>query len=284
MYDKIVKSGQSQLQYGPNNNRIYLMHLASQDMPGILDTLDHMANTHGYTKVFAKIPEDFSKSFLENGYVIEATVPDYYKGETNCIFLGKYRDEKRKSPVDGKRNNHVIETALSKKPLAGSEYNLSNDSLPSGFYFKKTELKDAKQMARLYAKVFDSYPFPVFEAEYIEETMNDNVVYFSIWKEDEIVALSSCEMYIKDESVEMTDFAVLPAYRGQKFSYFLLHQMEEEMKKNKIKTSYTIARSSSYGMNNTFARCGYDFSGTLIKNTQIGGEIEDMNVWYKSLI
>jgi len=59
--------------------------------------------------------------------------------------------------------------------------------------------------------------------------------------------------------------------------------MEKEMRKREIKTAYTIARSTSYGMNSTFAKCGYSFKGRLIKNTQIGGDIEDMNVWSKAL-
>jgi hypothetical protein len=47
---------------------------------------------------------------------------------------------------------------------------------------------------------------------------------------------------------------------------------------------YTIARAISVGMNITFARCGYDFGGTLVNNTQIAGRIESMNVWYKNCI
>lgn len=50
-----------------------------------------------------------------------------------------------------------------------------------------------------------------------------------------------------------------------------------------IKTAYTIARSTSFGMNKTFARQGFDFGGTLVNNTLIGDTIESMNVWYKAL-
>ena len=49
-------------------------------------------------------------------------------------------------------------------------------------------------------------------------------------------------------------------------------------------TTYTIARSLSLGMNLTFAKGGYSFAGTLVNNTQISGQIESMNVWYKHLL
>lgn len=283
MYDTIIKKGHSQLQHGLQNNRIYLMDLAKEDMPEILVTLDQMADTYGYTKIFAKVPKNDSIAFVENGYAAEAVVPGFFNGAQDCIFMGKYRDKDRGMEVDQKLNNDVIETALLKRPTESLELKLGNKQLPNDFSLKKAMPSDAEEMSRLYAKVFESYPFPVFEADYIQETMNDHVVYFAIWKGSEIVALSSCEMYIEDESVEMTDFAVLPAYRGYNFSYFLLTEMEKEMRKNKIKTAYTIARSCSYGMNSTFAKHGYGFSGRLVKNTQIGGKIEDMNVWYKAL-
>ena len=36
-------------------------------------------------------------------------------------------------------------------------------------------------------------------------------------------------------------------------------------------------------MNITFAKHGYSFAGTLTNNTQISGQLESMNVWYKAL-
>jgi len=55
------------------------------------------------------------------------------------------------------------------------------------------------------------------------------------------------------------------------------------MKARGIKTAYTIARAASPGMNITFGRAGYAFSGRLKNNTQIAGDLESMNVWHKPL-
>ena len=43
------------------------------------------------------------------------------------------------------------------------------------------------------------------------------------------------------------------------------------------------SRLISGGMHITFARRGYRFGGTLVNNTDISGQIESMNVWYKTL-
>lgn len=284
MYDIIIKQGESQLQHGPENDRIYLMNLAKEDMPGILDTLDEMALTYGYTKIFAKVPEDFIEDFKGDGYMEEAVVPGFFNGTKDCLFMGKYKNEERSVQVDKELNEKIIETAMAKGIANFPKIKEKDYKLAEGLSFKMAMSSDAEEMSHLYAKVFDSYPFPVYNPEYIRETMEENLVYFAIWKEDQIIALSSCEIYIESQSVEMTDFAVLPEYRGQGIAYFLLNEMESEMKGNNIKTAYTIARSNSYGMNSTFAKCGYNFTGTLVKNTQIGGTIEDMNVWYKTLV
>lgn len=281
MYDTIITLGNSKIQHGQKNHRIYLMHLADQDMPEILTKLDDMAKAYGYSKIFAKVPKSSAKKFLEKGYVSEATVPGFYKDVEDCIFMSKFLTSERNIPVDLTLNKKVVEIASSKKPKDASA--LQFGELPEAYSFRLATESDAPKMAAVYAKVFDSYPFPVFNPAYIKETMADNVIYFGIWNGNEIIALSSCEMCVEDKNVEMTDFAILPQYRGHNFSYYLLGQMEKEMKKKEIKTAYTIARSASFGMNNTFAKCGYSFCGTLIKNTQIGGTIEDMNVWYKAL-
>ena len=81
----------------------------------------------------------------------------------------------------------------------------------------------------------------------------------------------------------MTDFAVLEKYRGNHISLYLLKMMEEEMKKIGIKKAYTMARALSYGMNISFSKMGYLYSGTVINNANISGDLESLNIWHKDL-
>lgn len=281
MYDSIERVKNSDIHHGSQNSRIYLMHLTKDDVPEIFDVLNQMAKVHGYTKIIAKVPESVSDLFLKNGYVSEAVVPRFFSGAEDCMFMSKFMEHKRSEPNDKELNQKVLETAFLKAPVEPAVF--EKNKLDQEFVLRKAVSFDGDRMVELYSRVFESYPFPIFHSDYIKKTMENHVVYFGIWKGDEILALSSCEMSDQDENVEMTDFAVHPDYRGYRFAYYLLVQMEKEMKKYNRKTAYTIARSCSFGMNHTFARFGYKFSGVLVKNTQIGGTIEDMNVWYKHL-
>ena len=111
-----------------------------------------------------------------------------------------------------------------------------------------------------------------------------NCKFFGIQKaEGELVALSSSEMDYSYSIAEMTDFATLPEARGNQCARTLLLMMEQYAQDAGIKTAFTIARSCSPSMNRVFAVCGYRFGGTLKQNTNIGGNLEDMNVWYKRI-
>ena len=178
--------------------------------------------------------------------------------------------------TDKKRVEEVIEVAQSKNTLD------SPPKLRAEFSYEILDKSSASEIADIYKKVFDTYPFPIHNPEYIKKTMDENFIYFGIQEQDKLVGISSSEMDEEEKNVEMTDFAVLPEYRGNSFAVFLLQKMEEKMKAKGINTFFTIARAVSFGMNATFAKMGYHYSGTLVKNTNISGNIESMNIWYKS--
>lgn len=276
MYDKIEHLGNSLIQHGKNSNRIYLLKLAGSDYPGILKKINKLAYKNLYTKVFAKIPAQYADAFLADNYRIEAKIPGFYDGKQEGLFLGKYYNLQRKRV--NKKELDKFKKMLDKKNGPKQDIKLNKQ-------FKLTKLhpRHARKMTRLFKKVFDSYPFPVYKTKYIRKTMKQNIDYFGIWKGRKLVAVSSAEKDVKNSNVEMTDFAVNPEYRGNKFALFLLKTMEKEMKKQHIQTGYTIARLKSLSMNKTFLNMGYNYGGTLVNNTNISGSIESMNVLYKSL-
>ena len=126
--------------------------------------------------------------------------------------------------------------------------------------------------------------FPIHDADYLIETMADHIIYYGIWDGSDLLALASAEMDRQHAYAEMTDFATRPDCRGRGFAQALLGVLEQAAAAEEISTAYTIARAYSAGMNITFAKNGYQFSGTLTNNTHISGELESMNVWHKPLL
>lgn len=275
MRDTIEKLGNSHIQHGPDNNRIYLMKLDPADMPGIIDQLDELAAKKGYTKIFAKVPGHCASAFVREGYCREGMIPHFFSGETTATFLGKFIDPMREAT----RQRDEIENIII---LAQSKNGALPKPLPDGYTLRPAEEADAKELADVYKEVFASYPFPIHDPDYLIETMRSHVVYFVAEKDGQIAAAASGEMDQRNRNAEMTDFATLPDHLGNGLAVHLLKFMEPEMEKRGIATLYTIARAISPGMNITFSKCGYTFGGTLINNTQISGAIESMNLWHKS--
>lgn len=275
MSDTLQKIGNSQIQHGPDNDRIYLMKLDPSDLPGIIHQLNALAAKKGYTKIFAKVPIAHAAAFIENGCKNEGTIPNFFNGETDAAFLGKFIDPRREISLQRDEIDKIILLAQSKNRQSGTK-------LSAGYTLRAAVESDASELAKIYRQVFSTYPFPVHDPDYLIETMRSHVCYFIAEKDGKIAAAASSEMDPKNRNAEMTDFATLPEHLGNGLALHLLKLMEPEMAKRNIATLYTIARAISPGMNITFAKCGYAFGGTLINNTQISGSIESMNLWHKT--
>jgi putative beta-lysine N-acetyltransferase len=276
--DIIQQIGKSFIQHGHFNKRIYAMRVSREDIPDIIRPLDELAKKEGYSKIFVKVPESSAAFFTRAGYVIEATVPFYFNGTDTALFMGKYFDATRNQVADSPVIADVLSSAFG---YAEKRY---NPQLPAGFSVVHAHPGDAKEIAALFDAVFETYPFPISDPDFITRTMKEGIRYFCIHQSKKIVAIASCEMNADAQNAEMTDFATDPRFQGKGLAGNLLHAMEMEMKKEDIRLAYTIARATSYPINMTFARAGYQFGGMLPNNTNICGSLESMNVWYKKLV
>lgn len=267
----------SLIQQGPYNHRIYLMKIGDGVQKGLPLELIKRAGQLGYSKIFAKVPEAKKSDFTAAGYQLEAAVPGFYNGDEGGLFLAYYLNEERSNEGDRELYEHNLQLALERASLESSPL---DDSI---YQLRPCTESDLDEMARLYGRVFPSYPFPIYDPAYLAETMESHVDYFCIEREGKLLALSSAEMDLENGNVEMTDFATLQVGRGNGLALHLLKRMEVAMRDKGLKTAYTIARAASAGMNITFAKGGYTFGGRLKNNTNISGRIESMNIWYKSL-
>jgi len=275
--DVVLHRGNSIVQHGHFNNRVYIMKLAPGDIPDIIRYADDLTHKEGYTKIFVKVPESSVEIFANAGYITEASVPFFFHGRDSAVFMAKYTDPRRKEVGDATVIAEVLSAAFG---YAGKR---AAHELPDGFSLMHAHAGDAKEIAALYRSVFKTYPFPIFDPEYIHESMQEQIRYFIIRKSHLLVAVASCEVDAANRNVEVTDFATDPKFRGMGLARILLHAMETEMKNDGILLAYTIARAISRPVNIVFAGAGYQFGGVLPNNTNICGSMESMNVWYKKL-
>ena len=278
MSDTIEHIGSgSVIQHGKLNDRVYLMKLKKEDLPAVMQRLEELTRQERYTKLFCKVPGSLAPRFLEEGFIREGEIPRFYHGEEDALFLSRFNDPARLA--DRPEEELVRFRQLLSKPL--KQYDQSEKW--EDYHVRQLVKDDAEQIAKIYAQVFESYPFPIYDPAYIVKMMEEDVQYFGAFRDDQLAALSSAEIDFDTLSAEMTDFATDKEHTGHSLSCLLLRTMEEAMQRQGIQTLFTIARLASIPMNKTFLRFGYQYSGTLINNTQISGRIESMNLLYKHI-
>ena len=276
--DEMAVLGSSVVQHGPLSDRVYLMKLHSHDLSSIVSRLQNLVDANGYSKIFAKVPDWAAMDFEDAGFRSEAEVPGFYNGKTGVRFMARYESPWRRKPGNGRRVVEVLRTARDRGDR-GVPGKMS--VWPDGFVLAELGPDECEAMAKLYRRVFVSYPFPIFDPAYLRETMENGVRYMGAFQDGTLAGLASAEVDSSGGNAEMTDFATLPEFRGQGLAGALLAGLERTLARNGISMAYTIARAVSYGMNITFARAGYSYAGTLINNTHIAGGLESMNVWYR---
>ncbi len=278
MYDEILELGTGTvIHHGKNSDRIYLLSRGDTTSSELAQNLLDKARQYDYSKIIAKITGSDLEAFVNSGYYIEAYIPNYYPDNQNLFIATYYLKPQRATESNNAEYQEILNTALTR---AGSDRRPSDIEAS----IRQCTPDDAKEMTRLYQDVFTSYPFPIFEEDYIRQTMHEHIDYYCIESEGRLVALASAEMDIKNAAAEMTDFATLKTHRSQGYAFRLLDLMESSTRRKGIKTFFTIARACSFGMNITFAKAGYRFGGRLKNNTNIAGNIESMNIWYKSSV
>lgn len=275
--DKIETLQNSIIQHGKNNDRIYIMKIGTDDISALLKEINELAKFKKYSKIFAKVHSEKTNDFFRDGYKTEAVIKGYFNGSSDAFLMAKYFSPKRAVLKNSDETELIIETAKAKAVDLPKPKIIDYEII-------KCSKEHSPQMAALYKSVFKTYPFPIDDPKYIKRTMDENIIYFAAVKGKEIIALSSCETDKQSQSVEMTDFATSEKYSGNGIALQLLKEMEKDMIANNFITAYTIARAASAPMNITFARNGYEYSGTLINNTDISGGIESMNVWVKNIL
>lgn len=255
------------------NKRIRVDHYKG-NVEHVMRRVEELANSHSFTKLIIKGKGEHIPDWLSLGFMLEASIPQYFQGH-DAYFMVKYRDDERRNSVQWVKEDEILSGVIAKKVI--------EKEIPEQFILRKATEEDAKQLADVFGKVFEIYPTPLNEVDYIVKTMKEDIIYYVYETEGKIISTASAEINVREGNAELTNCATLPEYRKHGFMKSLLMKLEEELQEKGIFYSYTIARALSFGMNAAFYQLGYTYTGRLANNCYIFDKLEDMNVWVKDL-
>jgi beta-lysine N6-acetyltransferase len=254
----------------PYNSRIKLKSFEG-DPSAVAATLLKTARSFGAGKAIAFVHPQDKDAF--SGFVQEGEIPGYFAGK-DAVCLAGYTDDRRRMPRDTGKAERIIKLAREK---AGK-----GESVDSPYILRPAETADSAALASFYGDIFrDSYPTPVSDPEYLKEAINGDSVFWLLEDNQIIIGAASLETDPVNKNAEVTDCAVMPAYRGQGLLALMVNHLEEEGRQRKLTCLYSLSRALLPGINIVLSASGYRWYGRLINNCQICGDFEDMNIWQK---
>lgn len=266
-----------------NENKLYVDHINSRvkiiELNNVsVDSITKIINfsiEEKLGKIIYNCNYKYLKTLLEVGFQIEGIIDGYFKG-TDGFCMSYFIDENRRILTDNLLKNSFLKQNLSTVPTDG--YN------PNCSYIIRTATEgDVKEMTKLFSKVFTSYPTPVYDEDYLKNTMQEKVLYKIAIDNEKIISIASADMDMDNLNAEITDCATNENYRGKGTLSALVHSLELELKGRGLMTLYSLCRSINPGINFVLKKHNYSFRGRLLNNCNICGDFEDMNVWVKSI-
>lgn len=238
--------------------------------------LDEMDDQNKFHKIIIKSRyEDLSK-WLELGFIYEGEFTGYFNGASAVSMCKYYNNERRNSSY------WIEEDKIIKDVLSTSQTSISNP-IAKEYTLRMADEQDAKGLADLYDQVFEIYPTPMNDPEYVLKMIKSDTLFCTITYQNKIVSAASADVNAIYHNAELTDCATLMEHRKFGLMKHLINRLESELYKRKIYCSYSIARALSFGMNAVFHQKGYVYKGRLANNCKIFDKYEDMNLWVKDL-
>ncbi|MEH7380144.1 putative beta-lysine N-acetyltransferase [Bacillus sp. JJ1533] len=240
----------------------------------LLKEVNDISKQHSFEKIIWMTKSEDVFVLMSQGYMIEAMIPKYFNG-SDAYLVTKYFTNERRNSEKWMQEEKVITDILSSPQ--------KNKLTVTNFLIRKAIPEDTGKLAALYSTVFQIYPTPLNNPDYIQQVMKDSTIFYVVEDNGDIVSAASAEVNTTFYNAELTDCATLDDYRKHGLMKRLLVKLEKELINNGIYCAYSIARALSYGMNKSFYQLGYSYTGRLTNNCYIFDNIEDMNVWVKDL-
>lgn len=269
-------SKQVSMEIDEHNSRIKLMKYPKASLEALVKHLEELAEEKDIGKVMIYADPDDLDTFTELGFEHEGEISGFFNGEP-AMILSRFIDEKRAVSKDEQKKDQIVEMAERKSELE------EPPSLDSAFQLRQATPEDAEELANLYNEVFETYPTPMDDPSFVRECMENDVYFSVITYQGKIISAASADVFTKYNSVEITDCATKPEFRGKGLLSVLIYDLEKKMKELGICNLFSLTRAVSTGMNIVISKLGFEYQGRLIQNSHISGRFEDMNIWVKQL-
>ncbi|MED3563658.1 GNAT family N-acetyltransferase, partial [Bacillus xiapuensis] len=174
----------------------------------VLKQAEELVYQHNAEKLIIKGRLEDLRFFYEMGLQPEVILDGYFLG-SDAYFFSKFYTNDRKKNEHWLKEDEIIQNIYQLDKSVEKSYP------PKEYELKKADESCAEQLSTLYRQVFEIYPTPLHDPEYVKKTMKEGTVYYVFFHDGKIVSAASAEMNLFYKNAELTDCATLPEYRGK---------------------------------------------------------------------
>jgi putative beta-lysine N-acetyltransferase len=258
------------------NSRIKLIQYDKDHVEALVRHLEELAQVKGIGKVLIYANPEDVPTFEQLGFQQEGEISGFFAGDP-AFVLSRFLDDERADSKDEEKKDRIVEMAEQVETLT------EPPRLAPEFHLRHGTKADAEELTELYRLVFQTYPTPVHDAEFIRECIDNDVYFTVVTHQGKIVSAASADVFSRFQCAEITDCATHPDYRGKGLLSAIIFDLEKRMKDKGIPHLFSLTRAVSTGMNLVIAKLGFTYKGRLIQNSHIAGQFEDMNIWVKEI-
>ncbi len=255
------------------SDRVRCDHPGATDGEALGHALLDLARERRRGRVVVLARQGLESGLARAGLWREARIPGFYRGQEDCVVMAAAPDETRAAPADAARLHQVDQLVAAAAARPGRDYHPT---------FSATEAH-AEGIAALIDQVFEAYPTPSDDPEYIAADLAAGTPYRVAMEGPRVVACASADLVEAARTAELTDCATLPEARGKGLMQALLRGLMSDLRARGYPTAFTLCRARNPGINLAFRRAGFSLRGRMTRSCRIGSGLEDMNVWSRHL-
>ncbi|MFB5660320.1 putative beta-lysine N-acetyltransferase [Alteribacillus sp. HJP-4] len=262
----------------PISRRIKIYKLPQKNkLKDFINILKEVSDIHKCDKVIFYVKKNEKEWLPSFSCSYEGRIEGFFNGEDAFIYSLFFIPSRNDATVLVKEENHILELAKQRRVV------IKHAPVPTGYKMRWAHADDVKQLAALYDTVFQSYPTPMNDPQFIREMMDCDVYFLVVEKGKEIVSACSADVQTEFQAAELSDCATKEEHRKKQLLSCQVAQLIPKVKQMDLKTIFSYSRSVSLGMNLVNAKHGFKYGGRMIQNSNIAGRLENMNIWYKRL-
>ena len=215
--------------------------------------------------------------FIKAGFEVEGKIEGYFRGE-DAFCMSYFISDERRICNDFSEKDSIIKKCLD---IKNTFINVINTDFK--YCIRNATEGDIQEMIKLFSIVFSTYPSPIYDEDFLRQTMNRKVLYKLAVHDGKIIGVASADMNKENLNAEITDCATHPDYRGKGILSSIIYSLEIDLKKKGFITLYSLSRAINPSINFVLSKHNYKFTGRMIENCNICGAFEDMNIWVKNI-